>query len=289
MSIDRPVIVCDEHHNYTLDGEPVYGASTVAGALKESGGLVGWAYNLGRSGQDSPDAVRQRAADRGNAVHDALEALAQSDKVPNPRDFHPEVRPYVLGLLRWYDHHRPNFVATEVTVGSRTHRFAGRYDLRCVLTRNAPDGLGRLPLVMVDLKTSKSVYPTEHFPQLAAYEGASVEMGFEPTAGQFVLLTTADGGFEMVPSWARFDHFLRYLDAYRAKREIIELDPKRIAKREADENRRIVRECVESCLPATAGQVAEIMEIPTVEVSRHLQALKKLGRAGCEARVWRIA
>ena len=75
-------------------------------------------------------------------------------------------------------------------------------------------------LLLVDLKTSKNVYPTTHFPQLAGYELAGVEMGFPPTEAQYVLNTHDDGSYSLIRSCATPEHFLAYLAAEKAKREI---------------------------------------------------------------------
>ena len=79
-----------------------------------------------------------------------------------------------------------------------------------------PEAVGPKALCLVDLKTSKDVYPEQHFPQLAGYELASVEMGFPPTDAQFVLNTKADGTYKFVRSTATADDFLNYLAAYRS-------------------------------------------------------------------------
>lgn len=253
LRIDRPEIGFDEaKHAYTLDGEPVPGVSSIAKIGSDVWGPASaWGFRIGYEGAyavleqaagaqgpmwpETPDGLRQllkdrgltpwskrdRAGARGTAVHDALERLAQDEDVPDPARYPAEERGHVLSLVRWYLHFRPEFEAVEVMVGSREHRFAGRYDIRC---RAKAFGLG-----MVDLKTSKDVYPETHFPQLEGYEGASVEMGFAPTDGRWVLCTNEDGSFDpdadFVRSWAMFDHFLAYLAAFRAIGEIKALAP----------------------------------------------------------------
>jgi hypothetical protein len=322
-AIDRPEVVCDDEHRYTLDGERVVGVSTVAKVVQNPAPLIAWAFKLGREGEphQTPWNTRQQAADRGNAVHDALERLAQDDRVPNPADYPPEERGHVESLLRWYLWARPEFEAVEVVVGSRKHRFAGRYDIRCRIpwaklgvpvggvgpqtVGMEPLGPGARALVMVDLKTSKGVYPDSHFPQLAGYEIASVEMGFAPTDAQYVLRTSPDGAFKLEPddaardlgqfvrSWATPDTFLAYLDVYRAV-EALKADDPREAAREARRREREVRAqanadlegAILAVLPATSREVAEALDIPQREAATRLQALKGRGEAEYAHRRW---
>jgi hypothetical protein len=279
--VDRPRIDFDEgRHVYRLDGRPVPGVSTIAKAGQDSWGMASaWGYNLGRQGASTvlrehvagrpdrddalagwpsddalkeelkerkltPWSTRNKAAKRGSAVHDALEALAQHGEVPDPKRFPEAERGHVLSLVRWYLHYRPTFIATEVMVGSRTYSYAGRYDIRATIELRrfvegqlppelAPPADGQLALdgqaktealVLVDLKTSKGIYPTEHFPQLEGYEGASREMGFPASDARFVLNTKPDGSFkperDFVRSTATFDDFLAYLNCHRARKRI---------------------------------------------------------------------
>jgi hypothetical protein len=204
----------------------------------------------------TPNAKRNKRGQEGTWTHDALEALAQDGTVSDLTKYPEKVRGHVRGFLRWYLDYRPVFVATEVQVVSVRHGFAGRYDIRCVMP-GTKLGLKQDPpnekwcvecqpdppddstdmvcsgcnteavLCLVDLKTSKGVYPTSHFPQLAGYELAGVEMGFSPTDAQYVLNTHEEGTYDLVRSCATPEHFLAYLAAEKAKREIQALAPAR--------------------------------------------------------------
>jgi hypothetical protein len=193
----------------------------------------------------TPWTTRDKAADRGTWVHDILEQLAQEDEVPTAKDiesYSEEIRGHVRAVIAWYLDYRPTFVATEVQVTSAEHGFAGRYDIRCMVpVHKLRDHLdcGRLrdldeidggpdfvsALCLVDLKTSKDVYPEQHFPQLSGYELASVEMGFPPTDAQFVLQTRPDGTYQFKRSWSVPEDFLAYLGALKAIRRIQTNDP----------------------------------------------------------------
>jgi hypothetical protein len=175
--------------------------------------------------------VLDKAGVRGINVHDALEQWAKSggEFFPTPQNYPEEERGYVEGLLKWVENESAFLPERfEVMVGSTEHGFAGRYDL--VITINEPATFiqkkykrkadieievapGRY---LVDLKTSKGVYPESHFRQLAAYELASVECGYPKTDGQFVLHVTADGNYEFVPSTAKAEDFLAVLEVYKS-------------------------------------------------------------------------
>jgi hypothetical protein len=49
------------------DGQRIPGVTTVIGRFKESGGLIRWAYNRGREGEDLYDS-RDKAAEAGTAA-----------------------------------------------------------------------------------------------------------------------------------------------------------------------------------------------------------------------------
>jgi hypothetical protein len=254
-------------HTYTLDGEKLLGVSTVAkiGQAEEAFGIASaWGFRLGVEGAHevlvewyddgvpgtvddlraeverrglTPWSKRDRAADRGNWVHDMLEGLAQHGLV-KPGGFAQgeteEVRGHVRAVLQWYLDYRPSFVATEVMVASEAHGFSGRYDARCLVSHArlaqggyAVDCDAHYPnaLLAIDLKTSKKIQPLSHYPQLAGYELASVEMGFPATDAQFVLNTHPDGTYSFQQSYATGEDFLAYLGAMRAIRRLQAEDP----------------------------------------------------------------
>jgi hypothetical protein len=176
--------------------------------------------------------VRDVAAVRGSTVHDALEAWSATGFISDPATFHAEQSGYVTGLNAWIADldGAAESEGTEIMVASLEHRFAGRYDNR--LRLNAPRRLvtkitaSRKPrytkyavvpagVGIVDLKTSKDVYNT-HGMQCEAYEGASVECGYDPTDWRAVLNVTADGYYQFVQSRVTFDDFLAIRAAYDA-------------------------------------------------------------------------
>jgi hypothetical protein len=230
----------DASHRYWLlekDG-PRTAVPSVTGVLKvlDKPALVGWAERVGiesavtlmRSGavgdgvavSDVPamvrsyglgaDAQKKAGGDRGTAIHDALRIYCAQGDVPNVLDFEEPVRPYVQGLCRWLLQAAPKPVMVEAIVGSLEHGFAGRFDLLA-------DIAGRR--MLVDLKTSKSVYPEMHL-QLAAYMLAVEECGVQRPDGALVLAVDADGGFRTAECCARDEDFLAALSCHRAIKEL---------------------------------------------------------------------
>jgi hypothetical protein len=202
----------------------------------------------------APWSKRDAAADRGTWVHDVLEALGQDNRVPQLSEFSAEVAGHVKSMLGWYVYYRPSFIALEVQVASKTYGLAGRYDVRCYIDARklVPLFLGHETAMaarimelaaakkparcLVDLKTSKDIYPTTHFPQLALYELASVEIGFPPTDCQLVLNTKEDGSAAKVgASWVEPGEVLSFIESYRAIKRITAADPAEKLKRWQEE------------------------------------------------------
>lgn len=170
-----------------------------------------------------------KAGDRGTNVHQALEDWARSggEYCPTPQKFVEEEQPYVHALLKWLDDvdGAAKVVGVETMVGSAEHGFAGRFDLTVELweqrefilkaykRKESKKVIVEPGRYLVDAKTSSGVYTSHHL-QLAAYELAAIEGGYEPTDGQFVLHLTKDGAYEFVPSQAKGADFLAVKAAY---------------------------------------------------------------------------
>lgn len=175
--------------------------------------------------------VRDKAGDRGTAVHDAFELWADDGKLPDPSMFPDEQRGYVEGLVAFLKDVNPEPVGAEVMVGSVKHGFAGRYDVRLQIKKECQVVFHRTPVkgpqyatlkpgvILGDLKTSAGVYVSHHL-QLAAYEGASVECGYEKTSAQGILHVSKEGNYEFVRSHGTLKHFLAIKSAYDALKAI---------------------------------------------------------------------
>lgn len=150
---------------------------------------------------------------RGQNVHTAAENFAREGIHPEPTAHPDDERGYIEALCRWIDTEQPEFVRSEVVVASPTHGYAGRFDGDCIL-KNV--GLARL-----DFKTSRkgTLYPEVHL-QLAAYELAATECGYEHSDARIAVLLKSDGTYEQKETCANAGDFLSILDAYNAMQRL---------------------------------------------------------------------
>lgn len=237
----------EKDHTYWINGEMVPSVTTVLGVLNKPAlapwaakatveGVVKLARTKGytfpvktikdRSGRDvSPEKqlktdLARRKLDhksktddsivRGIGTHKALEDWITQRRIPVLSEYPTAHRGYIVGLAKFLLEWRPQFVESELIVGSVTHRFAGRRDSVGVIEH------GHHGRAMLDLKTSKRVYPDSMYPQLSGYELAGVECGEPPTDKQGILRVGADGSYEVAWSTATPKDFLAILGAYRA-------------------------------------------------------------------------
>lgn len=90
----------------------------------------------------APNKMRDSAADLGTVVHDVADALAGDRKLP---DYPAEAEPIVESFLGFVADFNVDFLYTEATVFSSTHRYAGTLD--CLADVNGTRAI-------VELKTS---------------------------------------------------------------------------------------------------------------------------------------
>lgn len=154
------------------------------------------------------DAKREAGADRGTAIHDALQAYCSDGTVPNVADFDPEVRGYVSALCGWLLVASPEPLLVEQIVGSPEFGYAGRIDLVANV-----DGQRTL----CDLKTSPAgrIFTEAHL-QTAAYGLALEECGLEPVSRTVIVGCGADGEFQQADCCADPQQFLDVLKCHRA-------------------------------------------------------------------------
>lgn len=177
---------------------------------------------------------RDKAADRGVNVHDSLENWVKFGHPLDPEEYPEEQQGYFKGLQSFLvDVSVKGLPKTEaeLMVGSLQHQYAGRFDLVLtlskpveVVTKIYPKRAPRIQEIpagryLLDLKTSKGIYPT-HFMQLEAYEAAAVECGYAPTDYRGVVHVTADGRYELAlnQDW-RFEDFLAVRACYQVMNE----------------------------------------------------------------------
>lgn len=165
--------------------------------------------------------VLKQAGDRGQGVHDALEAWGAIGQMPDPSQSDERERGYVEALGAFLrDADGLEALGIEMTVASLQNGYAGRYDLLArttkditVVTKVFPKRASKVTVVpanqrlLIDLKTSKYIYPS-HFAQLEAYEGGMIECGYGATDARAVLHVQADGRYEFRRSRATLEQFL---------------------------------------------------------------------------------
>lgn len=76
-----------------------------------------------------PEDVLRRAADRGTAVHNAIENWIKFGIVDIPSEY----RGYFDGFREWWDKYRPVVIGSELRLYHKLLRYAGTADLVCVI------------------------------------------------------------------------------------------------------------------------------------------------------------
>jgi hypothetical protein len=154
--------------------------TTVLGRFKESGGLIHWAWEQGKSGKDYRE-VRDSAADCGTMAHEAVEKWLQGEEfkwVYPLSDVTQRAQRAFAAFMEWAGQTQLKVTHTEVPLISEKHKFGGTLDAMLIQGKRS---LG-------DWKTSNKVY-SEYLVQVAAY-GILWEENFpnEPIEGGFHLL-----------------------------------------------------------------------------------------------------
>lgn len=241
LEIEQEVDKKGQPRHYTVDGERFPSVTTILRVLDKPA-LVSWGWKLGLRGAfdvfDGPSPnppnlakleheirerelawwqVRDSAGDRGNRLHEGLEALIKHGEIPSLSAYPEEERGFLIGLAKWWTNdivgeHR--VVASEVKVGSSVHGFAGRLDL---VIEDAHDWLG-----LVDIKTGKKnekgeirdPYLEHHFQVGGGYRlGFHETYGVQTNAGILVQIAE-DGDYQVTHAEAEPRDFLTVLDVY---------------------------------------------------------------------------
>lgn len=210
---------------YKIDGEKVPGVTTIISRFKPSGGLIHWAWELGRDGKDYRE-VRDAAADAGTLAHDMVEAdiygASFDASAYDPRQVERATGAF-QGYLEWKRQTNLEIAEAEVTLLSKQHRFGGTLDAIFVQGQ----------LALGDWKTSNACYP-DHIIQLAAY-AILWESNFpdRPITGGFHLLRFSKPEHPDDPTafshhyWSNLDlakrQFLLYREAYDLDKRLTKL------------------------------------------------------------------
>jgi hypothetical protein len=172
--------------------------------------LMGWARREALAGND-PDAISQQAADIGTVTHKMVECHIAGSKFDKgewpPNDVEKAENGY-LAFLEWEDTYKVRYEALEIEVISEAYMYGGTADIIATTADKR---------ILIDLKTSKGVYP-EMAIQVAAYREAyneEREDGFIDEC-HILKLGKEDGGFEhhklhpdkVSAGWEIFKHLL---------------------------------------------------------------------------------
>jgi hypothetical protein len=187
------------------DGTRVPSVTTVISRFKDAGGLIHWAWALGKDGKDYRE-VRDKAADAGTMAHAAVEAWVngQSFGFEGDAEVCEKARKAFGAFLEWADQTQLKVTHTEVRLVSETFRFGGTMDAILVRGKRA----------IGDWKSSAKIYP-EYLVQVAAYgklweenhpaeliDGGFHLLRFDKTYGDF----HAHWWVELEKAWDAFLH-----------------------------------------------------------------------------------
>ena len=157
--------------------EYVPSVTWITGYYPKGKGYERW---LADKGLDQAEQVKIDAGDRGTIVHHAVEKLILEgslkmddvikDREGVERQMTPDEYYCVVTFSQWYESvGKPKALAVERTVRSKKYGYAGTLDYIFEI-----EGKN----VLIDLKTSKSVFPS-HELQVSALKQASVEEGLK--------------------------------------------------------------------------------------------------------------
>lgn len=143
----------EEKHIYRLDGKYVPAVSTVMKPLSQA------LY------KDVDEAILNKAAERGTAVHNAIENYV----LYGLKDIAEDYAGYFRAFKNWWKEMQPEALATECKVYHRVLRYAGTADMPVLI-----DG----KKILVDFKTSAGINKMLTGVQLEAYAKAYESHGF---------------------------------------------------------------------------------------------------------------
>ena len=143
----------ERQHVYTIDQMPLPSVTTIMKPL--SGDVYG----------EIRESTLEKAANRGTAVHNAIENYITF----GIDDISSEFAGYYEAFKKWVTDYSPVFLGTECRVYHRIMRYAGTIDLPCIINGET---------VCVDFKTTSKINDDLVRVQLEAYDKAFSSHGF---------------------------------------------------------------------------------------------------------------
>jgi len=176
-----------------IDQGRLPGSSTVASLIKDSGGLIHWAWNEGREGRDYRETAKS-AANAGTLVHEAAEAWKHGlpyEWPAGPPELVEKAQRGYGAFLEWTRQTRLKIEQTEVSLVSEVHRYGGTFDALLVGDKR----------VMADYKTASAVYP-EHLLQIVSYQRLWEEnFPDQPIQGGYYILRFSRDHGDFAANW----------------------------------------------------------------------------------------
>ena len=148
------------------DGKRVPGVTTIIGRFKDSGALLWWAFEQGKSAErgeiNSLYDKRDEAAESGTLAHELVERHINGD-IPDETDvtINADAWQGYTNYIIWQKNNKIEILEQEMELVSEKYKFGG-----------CPDAIGKDSegrICLLDWKTSNGVYP-DYIIQLAAYK-----------------------------------------------------------------------------------------------------------------------
>lgn len=218
-------------HEMLLDGvwTPVPGATTISGLFPSDAWKFAWPPKLMaeklvcilndgkviceadiKTAKNAWREKRDKAADSGSRSHEIIESYIKTNSFDTSSE-NIEVQNSVHEFMLWEAKTRPQWLASELQVGSLSNRFCGILDAVAII-----DG----KTALVDFKTSASGDKPEYAIQLAGLHIALTEMGIIPEK-RVVLHLPKKGQYSYIPIETDLDKdkqaFLAALEFYKHK------------------------------------------------------------------------
>ena len=145
---------------FTADGTRVPSVTTITGRFKEAGGLVHWAWALGKEGKDYRE-IRDAAANAGTLAHEMIDAHIHGvgSEISGDEETVSKAKSAFNAYMNWQQNSQFKIEWTERQLVSERYKFGG-----------TPDAFGTInnQPVLIDWKTSNAVH-SDYLLQLAAY------------------------------------------------------------------------------------------------------------------------
>ena len=195
-------------HRYQIDSgagwKPVQGVTTILGKVVAKDGLVNWAANLAVQAMvdgATPDEAKKAhirkkdaGADVGSEVHNYIENFIKTGKELSVT---LEAEPAVVAFQEWLTQRTVKFLHSEIPVYSKKYDYCGTCDFVAEVDGRRYIGDWKTADPKKEWKNNKytgklTAYP-EHFIQVAAYDQALCEMGYDSFDGHMIVYVTKGG------------------------------------------------------------------------------------------------